>query len=62
MKTVVITGSSKGIGLGLAQQFLTRGHQVMLSSFAREELEAEAQKARDAHGTENVAACVCDVT
>jgi len=62
MKTVVITGSSKGIGLGLAQHFLKRGHQVMLSSFARKELEGEVKKAQEQYGAEKVAGCACDVT
>ena len=31
MKTVVITGSTRGIGLGLAIEFLKRGHQVVIS-------------------------------
>jgi len=62
MKTVVITGSSKGIGLGLAQHFLKKGHQVMLSSYAKEELEAELEKAREQYGAEKVAGCACDVT
>ena len=31
MKTVVITGSSKGIGLGLATEFLKKGFSVVLS-------------------------------
>ena len=31
MKTVVITGSSRGIGLGMAKEFLNRGHQVIIS-------------------------------
>lgn len=30
-KTVVITGSTRGIGLGLALEFLKRGHQVVLN-------------------------------
>lgn len=29
---VVITGSTKGIGLGMAREFLQRGHDVMISS------------------------------
>ncbi len=62
MKTVVITGSSKGIGLGLAQHFLTRGHQVMLSSFAKQELESEVKKAQEQYGADKVAGCACDVT
>ena len=31
MKTIVITGSTRGIGLGLAREFLHRGHQVIVS-------------------------------
>jgi len=62
MRTVVITGSSKGIGLGLAHHFLKRGHRVMLSSFARKEMEQELDKARQLYGVDNVAACACDVT
>ena len=31
MKTVVITGSTRGIGLGMANEFLNRGHQVVIS-------------------------------
>jgi len=62
MKTVVITGSSKGIGLGLSQQFLKRGHQVMMSSFAKEELESAVKNAQELYGAEKVAGCACDVT
>ena len=29
---VVITGSTKGIGLGMAREFLKRGHDVVISS------------------------------
>jgi short-subunit dehydrogenase len=29
---IVITGSTKGIGLGMAREFLKRGHDVMISS------------------------------
>lgn len=31
-KTAVITGSTKGIGLGLAKEFLKRNHQVVLNA------------------------------
>jgi short-subunit dehydrogenase len=30
-KTIVITGSTRGIGYGLARKFLERGHQVLLN-------------------------------
>ena len=29
---IVITGSTKGIGLGMAREFLKRGHDVVISS------------------------------
>ena len=31
MSTIVITGSTQGIGLGLAEEFCNRGHQVIIS-------------------------------
>src|SRR5690349_9698258 len=31
MQTIVVTGSTRGIGRGLAKAFLERGHQVMVS-------------------------------
>ena len=30
-RVVVITGSARGIGLGLAHEFLSRGHRVVIS-------------------------------
>ena len=31
MANVIITGSSKGIGKGLAEEFIKRGHNVVIS-------------------------------
>jgi NAD(P)-dependent dehydrogenase (short-subunit alcohol dehydrogenase family) len=62
MKTVVITGSSRGIGFGLAREFFRRGHQVVLSS------RTEAAVARALHrlggGQESARLLgqVCDVS
>ena len=39
MKTIVITGSSRGIGFGLAECFLKLGHQVVLNGQREETLE-----------------------
>ena len=43
MKTVVITGSTRGIGLGMANEFLNRGHQVVISGTS----DASVSKAMD---------------
>ena len=43
MKTVVITGSTRGIGLGMANEFLDRGHQVVISGTS----DASVSKAMD---------------
>ena len=34
-KVIVITGSTKGIGYGLAEEFLKRGHSVVVSGRIR---------------------------
>jgi NAD(P)-dependent dehydrogenase (short-subunit alcohol dehydrogenase family) len=43
-KVVCISGSSRGLGKGLAQGFAERGAQVLISSWDREELEATRQE------------------
>ena len=43
MKTVVITGSSRGIGLGMAREFLKRNCRVAISSRSRVQLEEQVK-------------------
>ncbi|MFC1670466.1 SDR family NAD(P)-dependent oxidoreductase [Spirochaetota bacterium] len=62
MKSVVITGSSKGIGLGLAKEFLKAGCSVALSSFEKEDLEAVYNTLAKEYGDDKVAQYKCDVT
>ena len=50
MQSVVITGSSQGIGLGLAREFLKRNCRVVLSARGNERLEAERKKLADEFG------------
>jgi NAD(P)-dependent dehydrogenase (short-subunit alcohol dehydrogenase family) len=58
MKTIVITGSTRGIGYGLAEQFLSRGCRVVVSGRKQEAVnQAVAQLA----GGERVAGQPCDV-
>lgn len=62
MKNIVITGSSTGIGLGLARELLKRGCRVMLTSFAKNELEAAHRKLSTEFGSDKVIAHPCDVS
>lgn len=61
MKTVVITGSTRGIGYGLAQEFLKRGCQVVVSG--RKQADAEDAAARLAQHADRaqILAQACDV-
>ncbi|OCW55558.1 3-hydroxybutyrate dehydrogenase [Hoeflea olei] len=45
MKTVIITGSTSGIGLGLAETFAIAGHNVVLNGLGKKD-EIEATRAR----------------
>ncbi len=43
MKSIVITGSTRGIGLGLARAFLLRGHRVTINGSRHERLDEALQ-------------------
>jgi len=47
MKSVVITGSTKGIGRGLAQEFLKRGDKVVISGRSLDLLQQEVKKIKE---------------
>ena len=49
MKTVLITGSSRGIGLGLTRQYLLRGDRVV-AACRRPEAAGDLRRLRDEHG------------
>jgi NAD(P)-dependent dehydrogenase (short-subunit alcohol dehydrogenase family) len=61
MKTVVITGSTRGIGLALAKEFAQRGHRVIVSG----RTEGACKRAIDSLGSAGIADHVkgipCDV-
>ena len=61
MKTVVITGSTRGIGRGLAENFLARGCKVVVSGRQAEAVAAVVTELAGRHGEENVAGRACDI-
>ncbi len=61
-KVIVITGSTRGIGLGLAGGFLAEGCSVVISGRNPAALEQAARQLESRFGTERLASCACDVT
>jgi NAD(P)-dependent dehydrogenase (short-subunit alcohol dehydrogenase family) len=59
---VVITGSTQGIGLGLAREFLRRGHNVMISSRRGQVIDEVVAELHLEWSGRIVHGCVCDVT
>jgi short-subunit dehydrogenase len=62
MKTAVITGSTRGIGHGLAIEFLKRGCAVALSGRSAAAVEKEVQRLGQIYGADKVMGQPCDVT
>ena len=62
MQSIVITGSSQGIGLGLAREFLKRNCRVVLSARSRDRLETARKQLADEFGADGVIRVPCDVT
>lgn len=62
MKTVVITGSTRGIGYGLANEFLKRGCKVVVSGRTQEAVDKAMKQLADSHHDDNIYGVACDVT
>ena len=62
MKFVLITGSTRGIGHGLADSFLALGCGVTISGRAQENVEKAVTQLRSKHQTDHVFGHACDVT
>jgi len=58
---VIITGSSKGVGRGLAQEFVQRGHNVTISARGQEGIDATVGDLNSAGGGKAIG-CACDVS
>jgi NAD(P)-dependent dehydrogenase (short-subunit alcohol dehydrogenase family) len=62
MKTIVITGSTRGIGYGLADAFLAQGCVVTVSGRTEEAVERAVASLSREHTFERVLGHTCDVT
>lgn len=62
MKTVVITGSTRGIGLGLARSFLDQGCAVVVNGRSQSGVDEAVQPLAGQYGADRVLGQVCDVT
>jgi NAD(P)-dependent dehydrogenase (short-subunit alcohol dehydrogenase family) len=62
MKNVVITGSTQGLGYGLADAFLGFGCSVAVSGRTQRRVDDAVAKLSIVHGPERIAGFVCDVT
>lgn len=61
-KHIVITGSTRGIGYGLAEVFLSWGHSVTVSGREQESVEKAVASLRSRYEAERVFGLACDVT
>ena len=59
---IVITGSTKGIGLGMAREFLLRSHDVVISSRHPDAVERVVAELKATAPDRRVVGCACDVT
>ena len=61
-KAIVITGSTRGIGKGLAENFLKLGAKVAISGTRAEDVERLVSELAAQFGASNVAGAACDIT
>lgn len=61
MKTIVITGSTRGIGFGLAENFLKLGQRVVISGRSLESVNKSVQKLSEQYPANNILGIPCDM-
>lgn len=60
MANVIITGSSKGVGRGLADEFIERGHNVVISARGQDAIDSAVAELNESGGGK-AAGATCDV-
>ncbi len=61
-QTIVITGSTRGIGLGMAHEFLTRGHRVVISGRSEGSVQQALAALSAHHPADQMLGVPCDVS
>ena len=61
MKTIIVTGSTRGIGFGLAENFLKLGHQVVISGRAQESVDHALESLKERFPAERMLGVPCDM-
>ena len=62
MKTVVITGSARGLGFEMAKVFRRNNVNVVISDLNEEKLETSTKELEKIDSKGKVEYCICDVT
>lgn len=62
MKTVVITGSARGLGLEMAKCFRSKNYNVVISDLFKKDLENAKKELLKVKGTGDIDYFVCDIT
>ena len=62
MKTVVITGSARGLGLEMAKRFRLNNYNVVLSDINESNLEKAMVTLNSIESEASIGSCVCNVT
>jgi len=62
MKTVVITGSARGLGFEMAKVFRKNNTNVVISDLSMNKLEIASAKLLEIKSNGDIGICVCDVT